>query len=62
MHPKHLQSVTSFTKSKNLQRLILKSKLPQSLNIKCMPPPFLVANSYVLELDETTMLELGSCC
>ena len=61
MHPRHLQWVTSFTKPTNLQRLILKSKLRYSLNIKCMPPPLVVANSYGLELDEITMLELGSC-
>ena len=30
---------------------------------KMQPPPFLVvANSYELRLDETTMLELGKCC
>ena len=32
-----------------------------SLNKKCKHPSLVVANSYRLELDETTMLELGKC-
>ena len=29
---------------------------------KCKPPSLIVANSYGLGLDETTILELGRCC